>query len=92
MAFVLGALVMEKVNRLNHGGWAVGSKGTYRQISNISRTFVGNKIVYHSDVHVVGAWSVGEVWGVCCEFEVWFMFCCCRRIADGNIVMNWTLL
>ena len=29
----------------------------YRKTSNISRTFVGNKIVDHSDV--VGAWPVG---------------------------------
>ena len=33
------------------------SYGSYRQVSNISRTLVGNKIVDHSDV--VGASPVG---------------------------------
>ena len=34
----------------------------------------------------------GEVWGVCCEFEVWFTFCCCNRNADGKMVINWNAL
>ena len=34
-----------------------GSRNTYRQISNIRRTFIGNEIVDHSDV--VGASHVG---------------------------------
>ena len=35
----------------------MSSKSTYRQVSNIRRTLVGNKIVDHSDV--VGAAPVG---------------------------------
>ena len=34
----------------------------------------------------------GELWGVCCEFEVWFTFCCCHRSAECHIVINWTAL
>ena len=37
----------------------IGQIGNYRQVSNISRTLVGNKIVDHSDV--VGASPVGAV-------------------------------
>ena len=33
---------------------------------------------------------MGKVWGVCCEFEVWFMFCCCHRSVQGNTLINWT--
>ena len=34
----------------------------------------------------------GELLGVCCEFEVWFTFCCCNRSAVCNIMINWTAL
>ena len=37
--------------------WMVDNKGRYRQVSNIRRTLVGNRIVDHSDV--VGASPVG---------------------------------
>ena len=30
---------------------------------------------------------VGRVWGVCYEFQVWFMFCCYNRSAVCNIVI-----
>ena len=31
----------------------------------------------------------GEVWGVCCEFEVLFAFCCCHLSAVCDIMINW---
>ena len=40
--------------RWNSNDWW---KQSYRKVSNIRRTLVGNKIVDHSDV--VGAWPVG---------------------------------
>ena len=41
----------------NYLQFPVGCNYTYRQVSDISRTLVGNKIVDHSDV--VGASPVG---------------------------------
>ena len=34
----------------------------------------------------------GEVWGVCCDFRIWFTFCHCYRSVVCNIVINWTAL
>ena len=32
------------------------------------------------------------IWGVCCEFEIRFTFCCCHRSVVCNVVINWTAL
>ena len=32
----------------------------------------------------------GELWGVCCEFEVWFKFCFCPHSGVGDIKLIWT--
>ena len=52
---MLALIVSESTGPGLSVSWA--ALGEYRKISNISRTFVGNKIVDHSDV--IGASPVG---------------------------------
>ena len=48
---------LPKVDLLIYNCWILNIPTIYHQVSNISRTLVGNKIVDHSDV--VGASPVG---------------------------------
>ena len=51
-----------------------------------------NVVNFLQNSHNRGGRGEDEVWGVCCEFEVWLTFYCCRRSALHNIVINWTAL